>query len=122
MIRGIGIDITDVKKLKTAVRRNKRFLLRVFNQFEIDYCSGKKNSMLHFAGRFAVKEAFIKAVSDVKGIALNSISTSNNKNGKPEIQITPEIKKIMAMKKAKSILITISHTDTAAAAVCILEG
>jgi len=122
MIRGIGIDITDVKKLKSAAKRNKRFLSRVFNAQEIKYCSGKKNSALHFAGRFAVKEAFIKAVSDVKGIALNSISTTNDKNGRPEIIITAEIKKIMAVKKAKSILITISHTDTAAAAVCILEG
>jgi phosphopantetheine--protein transferase-like protein len=78
--------------------------------------------MLHFAGRFAVKEAFIKAVSDVKGIKLSAIRTFNDGHGKPEIFIDENIRRVLKLKKAKKVLITISHTESAAAAVCVLEG
>jgi holo-[acyl-carrier protein] synthase len=122
MIRGIGIDITDVKKFRAAVKKNSKFLLRVFDPAEIAYCKNKKNSMLHFAGRFAVKEAFIKAVSDVKGIKLSAIRTFNDGHGKPEIFIDENIRRVLKLKKAKKVLITISHTESAAAAVCVLEG
>ncbi len=122
MIRGIGIDICDVKKLKTAVKKNKKFLTRVFSAMEIVYCKGKKESFLHYAGRFAVKESFIKAVSVDKLIRLNEIETKNNRNGKPDIIVKGKVKALLKKKKAKKIMISISHTKAAAAAVCILEG
>ncbi|MEI7541657.1 MAG: holo-ACP synthase [bacterium] len=120
MIKGIGVDICDIKRLKTAIKKNKRFLKRVYSDREIQYCSGKKNSILNFAGRFAVKEAFIKAVSTDKSISLNEIEVVNNNHGKPEIVLNLAIKTILKKKKAKNLSISISHTHNAAVAVCIL--
>ncbi len=120
MIKGIGIDICDIKRLQTAIKKNKRFLKRVYSEREIAYCSAKKNSILNFAGRFALKEAFIKAVSTDKTIKLKEIETVNNAHGKPEIVLSPVIKAILKKKKGKSLSISISHTHDAAAAVCII--
>ena len=120
MIKGIGIDICDIKRLESAVKKNKLFLKRVYSEREIQYCSGKKNSILNYAGRFAVKEAFIKAVSTDKTIKLNEIEVVNNSNGKPEIVLNNVIKAVLKKKKAKKLSISISHTHDAAAAVCII--
>lgn len=120
MIKGIGIDICDIKRLQAAIKKNKRFLKRVYSEREIGYCSGKKNSILNYAGRFAVKEAFIKAVSTDKTMNLNEIEIVNNSHGKPEIVLSPMIKAVLKKKKGKNLNISISHTHDAAAAVCII--
>jgi holo-[acyl-carrier protein] synthase len=120
MIKGIGIDICDIKRLAAAIKKNKRFLKRVYSEREIGYCSGKRHSILNYAGRFAVKEAFIKAVSNDKTINLNQIEVVNNSNGKPEIVLNEVIKAVLKKKKGKNLSISISHTHDAAAAVCII--
>src|ERR1035437_866291 len=120
MIKGIGIDICGIKRLERAVKKNKAFLRRVFSEREIQYCSGKKNSILNYAGRFAAKEAFIKAVSTDKSIKLNEIEVVNNIHGKPEIVLNPVISAVLKKKKGKNLNISISHTHDAAAAVCII--
>jgi len=120
MIKGIGIDICDIKRLGKAIRKNKRFLKRVYSEREINYCGPKKNSILHYAGRFAVKEAFIKAVSFDKTIKLNEVEVINNRQGRPDIAMTPAIKALLKKKKGKDINISISHTHAAAVAVCVI--
>jgi holo-[acyl-carrier protein] synthase len=120
MIKGIGIDICDIKRLQSAIKKNKRFLKRVYSDREIKYCSAKKNSILNYAGRFAVKEAFIKAVSNDKSINLNEIEVVNNQNGRPEIVLSSVIKAVLKKKKGRNLNISISHTHTSAAAVCII--
>ncbi len=119
MIKGIGVDICDIRKLKGAIERNKNFLNRIFSEREIKYCKNKKNSILHFAGRFAAKEAFIKAIS-CKKVKLVDIETINDKNGRPDIKITKTIRAILKKKKANRINISISHTDSTAVAVCVV--
>ncbi len=120
MIVGLGIDVCDIKKLIRPLK-NKKFLKRVFSDKEIEYCKNKKNAILHFAGRFAVKEAFLKAVSDRKDIPLCEIETVNNEFGKPEIARTVFVKNLLKKKKVKKIFISISHIDSLSVAVCILE-
>lgn len=119
MIKGLGIDICDTKKIALMAKKSA-FMKRVFAPAEAAYCMSKRNFGEHLAGRFAVKEAFIKALSTDKGIALNVIETRNNKDGKPEIVLTPAVRKALKKKGAKKAIISISHTKTAAAAVCIL--
>lgn len=120
MIKGIGIDICDIKKLAKAIKGSKKFLLRVYSAKEIKYCSSKKRGMLNYAGRFAAKEAFIKAVANDKGIRLNEIEIINDAYGKPEIQLSPKIRAVLKRKKAAKLSLSITHTAAAAAAVCII--
>jgi holo-[acyl-carrier protein] synthase len=120
MVKGIGIDICDIKKLEKAVKKNRRFLPRVFSAAEIAYCRGKKSPMLSYAGRFAAKEAFIKAVGDDKTIRLKEIEIVNDRHGKPEIVLSGRIRPVLRKKKATGLSISITHTQAAAAAVCII--
>jgi len=121
MIVGLGVDICDIAKLKRPLKANRRFIERVFSKKEIEYCKARKSAILHYAGRFAVKEAFIKAVSVDKGVKLSDIETVNNKDGKPDILVNKNIRAMMKKKGATSIHITISHVGTIAVAVCVLE-
>lgn len=58
----IGIDIVDVRRIAAMVERyGERFLGRVFTPAEISYAEKKKRSEESLAGRFAAKEAFMKA-------------------------------------------------------------
>ncbi|MDW8114495.1 MAG: 4'-phosphopantetheinyl transferase superfamily protein, partial [candidate division WOR-3 bacterium] len=79
MIYGIGIDIVDVKRIEEMVKNKKReSLKKVFSEEEIKYCEKfKEKKFLHYAGRFALKESFIKAAKKVfplKDIAIKNIN------------------------------------------------
>ncbi|MBU0762695.1 MAG: 4'-phosphopantetheinyl transferase superfamily protein, partial [Candidatus Altiarchaeota archaeon] len=60
MILGIGVDIESIESFK-KVCSNENFIRLVFSKREVDYCRGKTNPTLHFAGKFTAKEAVIKA-------------------------------------------------------------
>ena len=65
MIKGIGIDIVEIDRIRDAVQRwRDKFLEKIFNDSEISYCYKRKSVFQCLAARFAAKEAFIKALSD----------------------------------------------------------
>ncbi len=121
MIIGVGIDIVDIKRFSLLAEK-KAFLKRVFSASELKYCMSKKNFNLHLAGRFAIKEAFIKAISDDKGFPLKKIETLNNSIGRPEITKNKMVAAVMKRKKINCIHVSIAHDKLSAVAVCILEG
>jgi len=62
-ILGIGLDATDIPRVEKAIARyGDRFIHRIFTEAEIAYCSGKYRPAPHYAGRFAAKEAAMKAL------------------------------------------------------------
>lgn len=92
-IFGIGTDIVDVKRLRSIVQRNERFVSRVFSENEISYCRKKKNQEVMytcFAERFAAKEAVLKAfgIGIFGKIKLSEIEVINNDKGKPLIRLS----------------------------------
>jgi phosphopantetheine--protein transferase-like protein len=63
MIIGLGVDIAEVGRVKAAIERHgKTFLRRVYTHQEIEYCEGFRNKYERYAGRFAAKEAAMKAL------------------------------------------------------------
>jgi holo-[acyl-carrier protein] synthase len=79
----IGIDIVEVSRIEGAVQRfGDRFLNRVFTDEELEYVKGKKNRYQSLAGRFAAKEAFMKAIG--KGLSWREIGVSTSQ-GRPFI-------------------------------------
>jgi len=63
VIVGLGIDIAEVDRVRTAIERHgEAFLKRVFTPEEIDYCKRHRNRFERYAGRFAAKEAAMKAL------------------------------------------------------------
>ncbi len=96
MIFGIGIDIIEVPRVEKLTQKEDKFVKKIFTQTEIDYCRKFRNGSQNFAGRFAVKEAFLKAMGTglSNGLKFNEIETINDKLGKPEIFLLGKTKEI----------------------------
>ncbi len=111
-IVGIGIDCVDIARFENL---GKHFLEKVFTKREIEYCKSKKSSAQHFAGRFAGKEALIKAMDGIgKKVAMNKIEILNSATGAPDANILDG-----GFSKYK-IFLSISHSRSVATAFSIV--
>lgn len=112
-IIGTGIDIVEVKRLKQSIKKwGKLFLNRVFTEKEIAYAKSKRFAYEHLAGRFAAKEAVIKATGGGE-FAFKDIEVTNNQTGKPFICLAKN-------KKKYKISVSISHIKDYAVASAII--
>jgi holo-[acyl-carrier protein] synthase len=123
MIKGIGVDIIDVARIKKIVGKNKGFVEKVFTQTEIRYCRDKYRQEVHFAGRFAAKEAFLKAMgTGLRGaMAWTDISVENNELGKPAITLAGKTLENFKKNNFQTIHLSISHTREYAVAFVIIR-
>lgn len=123
MILGIGIDIVDIHEIEESLHE-EGFKRRVFTVAEIDSVERYRNQAEHLAGKFAVKEAFMKAIGAGLGqsVSFTEIETLNNQAGKPHVTISGEAKRRFDNSHAKEIHLSISHASGVAVAVVILEG
>jgi len=107
---GIGIDIVDVEKFeKIKFEKKRKFYEKIFLPSEISYCLKYKNPYERFAGKFAIKEATVKAINE--NIQLLDIETVHVKS-KPNI-------KIKKSKKKYQFQVSVSHEKKIAVAVVI---
>jgi holo-[acyl-carrier protein] synthase len=120
---GLGIDIVDIPRFReTLEKRGKRFIDRIFLPSEQKYCGAKPNPWIHYAGRFAAKEAFAKAFGTGIGKELNwldiEIICSDSKA--PIVKLGPRAKRLVRRRRIKNVLVSISHTHAYTAAVALL--
>ena len=124
-IYGIGTDIININRIKNSLR-NKKFVGRIFNTYEIKKCNNQVNKSNCFAKRFAAKEAFAKALGTgiSKGINFNEITVFNISSGKPTIKIIGKTKKLVSKiikKKKFSVFLTLSDDKHLAIATVIIS-
>jgi len=120
MIESLGIDLIEIKRVKKVKERwGKRFLERVYTPKELEYCLKKRYPENSLAGRFAAKEAVMKALGTglSSGVSWREIEILNDKKGKPEILLYGKTKKLLGKKK---VLISISHTKEDAIAQAVI--
>lgn len=125
MIVGLGVDIAEVQRVKLAIeRQGEKFLRRVYTENEIAYCEKFKNKFERYAGRFAVKEAAMKALGTgwSRGVRWVDIETVRQSGGRPSVALYGEAKKIAAQLGVKTVALSITHTETQALAQIIFEG
>ena len=125
MILGTGVDIVEVSRIKRAVKAWKsKFLKRIFTKNEIDYSKERSASFQHLAGRFAAKEAVLKAFGDstIHRIEWTNVEILNDEFGKPLIRLSGGAKRAKEKKGVKDIIISVSHTRTYAVATAILTN
>jgi holo-[acyl-carrier protein] synthase len=122
MIYGIGADIVETHRIKSAIEKyGKRFLDRLFTTLEQDYCeSFKDTKFVHYAVRFAAKESFSKAIGTgiTQGFKLTEVSIMNEANGKPVVILEGGLKERFGHLKTH---VSLSHTDNNSLAYIILE-
>ncbi|MEO6491037.1 MAG: holo-ACP synthase [Ferruginibacter sp.] len=123
MIYGIGIDLVEVNRVAEKIDKKAGFRELVFAQSEIDYCETKKNKFEHYAGRFAAKEAFFKAIGTGwrDGTAFNEIEVTNDDSGKPSISFLGKTASAIAKLNLGKIAVSVSHVSSMATAIVIIE-
>ncbi len=124
MILSIGVDIVEVYRIRETIARTPRFAERVFTAGEREYCESKGVAAAQsYAGRFAAKEAFLKAIqTGWRGkITWHDIEIISDAEGVPTLNITGEAKRIADDRGATSVHLSISHTTEHAVAQIILE-
>ena len=104
-------------RIEAAIHRfGDRFLTRVFTDEEIRYCKAAKQSAQRFAGRFAAKEATIKALNLVgKGVSLTDIEVKKKRDGAVEMRVPGK------WHKESSVSVSISHETEYAVAFVLVK-
>lgn len=117
---GLGSDLVDVARVAgVKERQGERFLSRVFTAEERAYCDGMKYPDKHYAARFAAKEAVSKAFTTGIGAELGwkSISVYHGSRHEPLVRLDEKGEALLKQVGGTHVLLTLSHTDTAAMAV-----
>lgn len=123
-IIGLGIDATEVPRIAETMRHyGDRFLQRIFTPGEIAYCQVKRHAAQHFAARFAVKEAAMKALGTghSRGVLWRDIEVVRQ-GGPPQLRFHGGAARRFEALGGRSSVVTITHTDTLALAQVILMG
>jgi holo-[acyl-carrier protein] synthase len=124
VIIGLGVDIAEVPRIKATIeRRGELFLRRVFTPSEIEYCERFKNKFERYAGRFAAKEAAMKALGTGwrRGIRWVDLEVVREHSGRPTLALAGEAAKIAGRLGVKHISLSITHTEAQALAQVIFE-
>ena len=125
MIVGLGVDIAEVGRVKAAIERHGEvFLRRVFTAKEVEYCERYKNKFERYAGRFAAKEAAMKALGTgwSRGVRWVDVEVVREKGERPTIVLSGEAQKVAERLGVKHIALSITHTAAQALAQVIFES
>lgn len=127
MIAGVGIDLVEVARVRSALENPKtgsRFRSRVFTVREIEYCEGKRAGKYQsYAGRFAAKEAVMKALgrgwsSEVNWLDIEILPAPG---GQPRVRLTNRTSALAQKLGVKQLSVSITHTKSYAMAYLIAE-
>jgi len=96
----------------------------VYTPDEVAYCEQFKNKYERYAGRFAVKEAAMKALGTgwSRGVRWVDVEVVRQKGGRPTLALRGEAKKIAEALGVRNIVVSITHTAEEAYAQVIFEG
>ena len=125
LIIGMGVDIAEVERIRAAIERHGETILRrLYTQRERDYCEQFKNKYERYAGRFAAKEAGMKALGTGwrKGVRWVDLEVVREPSGRPTLALMGEAAKIAAQLGVKHVALSITHTEAQALAQVIFEG
>jgi holo-[acyl-carrier protein] synthase len=125
LIVGCGIDLVKIERIEKIIKRwGDNLTSRMFTPLEREYCK-KRNSNKYqsYAGKFAAKEALLKALGlGLRGVNWTEIEISNNELDQPIIKTSGKLNIIASKKGVSKYFLTISHTKDYAIAEVILES
>jgi holo-[acyl-carrier protein] synthase len=125
MITGLGVDIVEIDRMKLALERRPRLKERLFSAEEREYCDKRGRPEVHYALRFAAKEAVLKALgTGFAGMKFTDVEVSREMSGRPVPRLSGR-----AAERAEELGIvemhlslSFTHTTAVASAVAITEG
>jgi holo-[acyl-carrier protein] synthase len=122
---GLGTDIIECLRIAKMIEKHgELFLQRVYTEHEVGYCSSRKAANQHYAGRWAAKEAVLKAMGTgwSRGIRWRDIEVKVELSGKPNVYLHGTAKEICNELGIADIMISISHCRSHATATAIAVG
>lgn len=122
-IFGIGIDVVEVERIASSMSEfGDRFADRVFTPLEREYCDKQKRPELHYAARFAAKEAIAKAFGTGIGqdLAWLDMEIRRRESGEPEVFLTGDGANFAEVNKIAQIKISLTHAQHYAAANAVV--
>ncbi|HTQ39556.1 MAG TPA: holo-ACP synthase [Pirellulales bacterium] len=121
-IFGIGTDIVECLRIAQMIERHgELFITRVYTPHEIEYCQSRKQATQHFAGRWAAKEAVLKALGTGwrRGISWRDVEIRNLRSGSPTVALYGGAKDFMEQVGVTQVMISISHCRSHATAYAL---
>lgn len=122
MIVGMGIDVCSIERMRKALERHgDRFFQRICTEAERGDLTGRDVATA-LAGRFAVKEAFAKALDGARGVGWHEVQVRRAPSGRPTLELSGNALTKMAEFGAERWHVSITHDAGVAVAVVVLEG
>jgi len=124
MIVGVGIDVIQNDRIRDSIQKfGPRFLNRIYTQTEIDYCSKCGDPTIHYAARFAAKEAGFKALGTgwAAGVKWKDIEVQKLPFGKPELHLYGEALQRATAMGATRLHVSLTHDQLVSCAVVMFD-
>lgn len=124
MILGTGVDIVVVSRIAQSIERHgDRFLNRIYTSSERAYCDGMREPAIHYAARWAAKEALLKAIGTGmrEGVKMKDIEVLKMDTGQPRMTLTGRAGEIAEGLGSRRIHVSLTHDAGMAVAMVILE-
>ena len=122
-VKGLGVDIIEIDRVGGALARQPRMKQRLFTEDERSYCESKTRPEVHYALRFAAKEAASKALgSGIRGLSWTEIEVCRDGKGKPSLQLHGAAAKVAAELGINAVYLSLSYTRKNAVASVIAVG
>src|SRR6266581_5447768 len=125
MITGIGIDVIQNERIRDSLQRfGDRFLNRIYTEGEIEYCRKCAQPEIHYAARFAAKEAAFKALGTgwAAGVKWKDVEVERLASGKPELHLYGEALARATSMASGRFYVSLTHDQLVSCAVVKLEA
>jgi len=125
MITGIGIDVVQNDRIKDSIDRfGDRFLNRIYTEGETAYCRNSAAPAIHYAARWAAKEAAFKALGTgwSAGVKWKDVEVERLASGKPELHLHGEALALATAQGVKRFFVSLTHDQLISCAVVVFEA
>ncbi|MDZ4167899.1 MAG: holo-ACP synthase [Coriobacteriia bacterium] len=124
-IAGLGVDIVEIDRMREALRRHPRIRERLFSEEERAYCDARNKPEIHYAMRFAAKEAVLKALgTGFSGMTFRDVEVVRDERGRPVPRLSGRAAEVAEAAGVVEMHLSLSftHTNAVASAMAITEG
>ena len=125
MITGIGVDVVQNERIRESIQKfGDRFLNRIYTEREKEYCENSANPAIHFAARWAAKEAAFKALGTgwALGVKWKDVEVERLSSGKPELILHGQALNLAKTAGANHYFVSLTHDHMISCAVVIFES
>ncbi|MDO8879285.1 MAG: holo-ACP synthase [Coriobacteriia bacterium] len=124
-VAGLGVDIVEIDRMREALRRHPRIRERLFSEEERAYCDARNKPEIHYAMRFAAKEAVLKALgTGFSGMTFRDVEVVRDERGRPVPRLSGRAAEVAEAAGVVEMHLSLSftHANAVASAVAITEG